>query len=183
MSIVNNLFRCFTFSRRNFMNCYRSLVLPILEYCSELFGPLSKSDINFLESVQRKFTKRLLPDLPYKERLKQLSLKTLWTRRLLKDLCITHKYIYGFVWSDNIFKLADSQSRSFSLRGNGLKLQCPIESDVKYNFITNRVFNHWNMLPSSVVCFDHCSAFQTRLEAWYKSNVSLLESLDPTCLT
>ena len=53
----------------SFTQVYKSLVLPILDYCSVVWNPLYVRDIEALEKVQHRFT-RILPmhrDLPYKE--------------------------------------------------------------------------------------------------------------------
>ena len=51
-------------------------VRPILEYNSVVWSPSLKKDIDLIEKVQRRFTKRLfgLKDLTYKERLVRLNL-------------------------------------------------------------------------------------------------------------
>ena len=179
-AIVNSLFRCFSFSKERFMLCYKTKVLPILEYGSEVFAPLNKGDIMSLEVVQRRFTKRLLPGFPYKNRLEKLKLSTLWKRRLFKDLCTAHKYIYGHFWTSNIVTLAPPTSVRHMLRGNGLKLSdCP-PALVNLKFISSRIAPVWNRLPAEIALL-HCpSEFKCRLEKWFLSENVFLGSLDPT---
>ena len=50
---------------------FRAYVLPVLSYASQVWNPSNRSHINLLESVQRKFCKRLngFRDMSYRERL------------------------------------------------------------------------------------------------------------------
>jgi ribonuclease P/MRP protein subunit RPP40 len=74
-------------------------VRPTLEYASCVWSPYRITDINRIESVQRKFTKRLpgFALLNYKERLLQLKMETLESRRLRQDLLLAYKILFGLV--------------------------------------------------------------------------------------
>ena len=76
---------------------YRSLVLPILEYCCQLWSPTKIGMIRQLEAVQRTFTSRIegLSGLDYWERLKQLKLYSLERRRERYFIIYTWKIING----------------------------------------------------------------------------------------
>jgi len=58
------------------------------EHDSVIWSPYTVKDIELIESVQRRFTKRLpgFNILPYAERLKRLDLRSLELRRLHTDL-------------------------------------------------------------------------------------------------
>ena len=60
-----------------FSKLYKSLVRPILEYCSPVWCPNLKKDLNTLEKVQRRASKGALgnigQDMPYEEYLKLLN--------------------------------------------------------------------------------------------------------------
>ena len=71
-------------------------VRPLLEYNSVVWSPYYKHDIEAIERVQRKFSKRLpgLKEFTYKERLKFLGWPTLELRRLYTDLIsLTHSLL------------------------------------------------------------------------------------------
>ena len=64
-----------------------------------IWAPSTLSDIDSLESVQRRFTKRLsgLHSFSYEARWKRLNLQSLELRRLLTDLMWCYKIIFGLV--------------------------------------------------------------------------------------
>ena len=73
---------------KSFMMLYKTLVRPILEYCSSVWYPMFKRDSKALEGVQRRATKvlRNLRDLSYPERFFRLKLPSLVYRRRRSDL-------------------------------------------------------------------------------------------------
>ena len=72
---------------------------PIVEYNSVIWSPVAKHDIELVEKVQRRFTKRLrgLRNLSYCDRLTKLGLCTLELRRLHLDLLYCYKIVFGLV--------------------------------------------------------------------------------------
>jgi len=75
-------------------------VRPLVEYCSIAWSKnLLKQDIEQLEKVQWRFTKRLhgLRSLPYKDRLCFLGLHSLELRRLQLDLIYCYKIVFRLV--------------------------------------------------------------------------------------
>jgi len=63
-----------SFQSRNPQLLFRAFtvfVRPLLDYCSPVMSPIYKTDINLIESAQRRFTKRLLGlrDISYHDRL------------------------------------------------------------------------------------------------------------------
>ena len=74
-------------------------VRPIVEYNSVIWSPVAKRDIELVEKVQRRFTKRLrgLRNLSYCDRLTKLGLCTLEQHRLHLDLLYCYKIVFGLV--------------------------------------------------------------------------------------
>ena len=72
-------------------------VRPILEYCSVVWNPFLSKDITAIETVQRRFTKRLpgMSGLTYHQRLVKLGLESLELRRTRVDLVFAYKIIFG----------------------------------------------------------------------------------------
>jgi len=67
---------------------FLTYVRQLLEYNSVVWSPFYKQDIEAIERVQRRFSKRLpgLKNLSYEERLKYLGWPTLELRRLCTDV-------------------------------------------------------------------------------------------------
>jgi len=78
----------------------------LLDYCSPVWAPVYKTDINLIESVQRRFAKRLLSlkSISYDDRLVMLdNADTLEIRRLKMYIImlfkITHNVVALDFWS------------------------------------------------------------------------------------
>jgi hypothetical protein len=162
----NLIFRSFVYKDRAFLtNLFRTYVRPCLEYCCSVWNPHMIRDINCIERVQRRFTKRVpgLWDVPYQERLKILNLELLERRRLAIDLVTCFKIIYNFVnlkFTD-FFQYAPVARN----RGHSKKLFLPrSHSDIRKHFFAHRVVNVWNALPETVVTSPSVAAFKNRLK-------------------
>ena len=73
------------------VKAYTVYVRPLLEYNCAIWSPRFKKDINLIESVQRYFTRKvfsklMLPDTCYNNRLLNLGLQRLETRHTICDL-------------------------------------------------------------------------------------------------
>ena len=122
---ATQIWRCFLCKDvENLIRAFTTYVRPMLEYCSPVWSPVSVSLIDQLESVQRRFTKRLsgLRSLTYDERCARLGINRL-KLRLHVDLTLCYKIIHGLVLL--------SCDRSFTIiydhltRGHSLKLFVP----------------------------------------------------------
>ena len=74
------------------LTLYKALVVPIAEYCCQLWCPVAVGQIASIEGIQRTFTSRIagLQNYNYWERLKKLSLYSLQRRR--------ERYVIIYVW-------------------------------------------------------------------------------------
>ena len=89
---INLIFRNFVRKDPAFLKkCYLSYVRPILEYCSPVWSPHLKKDIEALERVQKYFTRRVhgLKRFDYKERLFILNLESLEEDAFCILICIS----------------------------------------------------------------------------------------------
>ena len=74
------------------MTLFKSLVIPRVEYCCQLWNPDKQGDIRDIEGVQKSFTRKItgLSEMKYWERLDALNLYSLERRR--------ERYIIIYVW-------------------------------------------------------------------------------------
>ena len=81
------------------LSLYRSMVLPHMEYCCQLWSPYRLGDIRKIEAVQRSFTARIQGGghLHYWERLVHFKLYSLERRRERYIIMYIYKIISGLV--------------------------------------------------------------------------------------
>ena len=168
--ILGMIKRTFTYlDIDSFVQLYKSLVRPHIDYCIQVWRPYLQKDIDALEKIQRRAT-RMLPVLrekSYEDRLKILNLTTLETRRIRGDIIQAFKIIKGFddVETDNFFMFRKTKCT----RGHSLTLfksQCHLDIR-KYGF-GHRVVNLWNALPEDIIICDSLHSFKSRLDKFLK---------------
>ena len=88
-----------TRARVPMLTLYKSLVLPILEYCSVLWCPLAVGNIQKLEAVQWSFIRKIIGTrgMDYWQRLKELKLYSLERRRERYRILYTWKVLENLV--------------------------------------------------------------------------------------
>ena len=154
---------------KSILMLYKTLVRPILEYCSSVWNPMFKRDSEALERVQRRATKvlRNLRDLSYPERLFKLKLPSLVYRRRRSNLTQVYRMLHHIDDIDytKFFKLAEG----CKTRGHTLKLAKQRTASRLRQFVLGiRVVNDWNSLDKSVVMAESVNAFKTGLKASWK---------------
>ena len=177
--MVGLIRRSFDFlTETTFVQLYKSLVRPLLEYGHCAWQPSQKTLCSDVEDVQRRATKLLssLKDKPYPDRLKTLELPCFEHRRLRGDIIEVYKYLHGYY---DVNKPTFQPTTNGNLRGNALKLQkTRFRLDTRGNYFSIRAVDHWNRLSDSVVLAPSVNAFKSRLDKHWRDLQSLY---DPPC--
>jgi len=105
------------------------MTVIILEYCSVPWNPMLEKDIETLEEVQRRFTKRIpgLQDLTYCQRLARSKLDSFELRRIRLDLIFTYKLVFGLTE----LKLSDFFSTAHRCQKSGTPVQFFFHAEVQ----------------------------------------------------
>ena len=158
------LFKCFiTRDAEILSRAFKVYIRPLLEYASSVWSPVQVGLIDKIESVQRRYTKRIdgLELLTYPERLSVLNLESLELRRLHADLITAYKLIFG---------LSDSHSEFFVVRENSTTRGHPYKImpehchiNIRKYFFSQRVTKIWNSLPAASINFTDLKAFRSSL--------------------
>ena len=133
------------------LTLYKTLVRPLLDYCSPVWSPYRKNDIMKIEKIQKRYTKMIegCKSLSYGERLERLSLTTLEVRRHRADLIQVFKIINdeGRTYPNDFFTFRERTGRK-----NTMKIyKKRVNSDLEKNGFVFRVVEPWNALPNDIV--------------------------------
>ena len=135
------------------LTLYKTLVRPILEYCSAVWSPTLVGEIAQLEQVQRNFTRRILgcQKLGYWERLAVLNLQSLQRRR--ERYAVIHMWkIYNGLVPNGIgleFTETSRHGPRAILPGFNYRAQRAISSQYENSFSVRGPML-WNTLPRNV---------------------------------
>ena len=161
------------------LTLWKSLILPRLEYCCQLWSPHKIGDITKLEAIQRSFTSKIegMENLNYWERLRKLGLYSLQRRR--------ERYIILYVWKSleglvpNVGFQANQHPRRGRLcqvrraEGTSQRIQTLIHNS--YTFSGTRLFNSTPRELRELKKIDPDS-FKRQLDRW----LSRVPDLPPT---
>ena len=151
-----------------FRTLYCSHVRPHMEFSIQAWSPYLKKDVEKLEKVQRRATKlvRGIRNRPYEERLKILDLHRLEKRRIRGDLIETHKILSGREGLDkDKFFNTDVDKRT---RGEKKIFKQRSRLEIRKNFFSQRVVNHWNGLTEEVRVAETVTQLKRRLDKEWK---------------
>jgi hypothetical protein len=141
-------------------------IRPILEYNSILWSPNLVYLIDLIESVQRKFSKRIpsLSTLPYSSRLNRLNLQPLELRRLHSDLINYYKILNGMSpLNPNDYFLIYSPITS--TRSTTPSLLKPLRASCNLSaFFSYRSVDAWNYLSSDLKLLTSFPAFKSAIK-------------------
>ena len=145
------------------LRLYKALVRPHLEYCVQAWRPHLQKDINLLENVQKRVAKMLgVNKNRYYEKISDLGLTTLETRRLRGDLIVVFKMFKGMldVNVHDFFTVSHASSRGHSCK---LFKERFLTDFGKFSF-GNRVVNEWNLLTQDLVDCSTVEQFKIKVD-------------------
>lgn len=150
------------------MTLWKALVLPIMDYCSQLWNPASTGDIQTLEMVQRSFIRKIdsVKHLDYWQQLQKLRLYSLQRRRERYIIIYMWRILEGQVPNIGVkFKFCERRGRECLIpaivaRGKMLTLR-----DNSLSVIGPRLFN---ALPTQIRNIAGCNldVFKKALDNW-----------------
>jgi hypothetical protein len=140
-------------------------VRPLVEYCVPVWSPSYIADINKIEAVQRRFTKRLFNFrwLSYRDRLLKLGADSLELRRLKLCLTMIYKITHGIVAidADSLFEMSTTCTRRHNFK---IVKPLPNVNCFKHSFAC-RDIPLWNSLPESIVNARNATVFKGLLDS------------------
>ena len=149
---------------------FTGLIRPHVEYAVHTWSPYMRKDVERVERVQRRATKRI-PELrgsSYEKRLERLGLTTLEERRRRGDAILTFKILHGLENID-FWQLFQPRTSEHNLRGHSKSLfKRRSRLQIRANFYSNRIVNHWNSLSELVVNAPSVNCFKNRYDELMK---------------
>ena len=153
-----------------FMQLYKGMVRPHLEYGNQIWHPYLKRQSIAIERVQRRATKLVnnLSDLSYRDRLTRLNLPSLKYRRLRGDLITTYKLFTNP--NSNGFERFFSNAPSTITRNNTGKIYKEYSrTNIRKFSFSNRVIDPWNCLPTSTKTAKSLNIFKSQIDKYYRN--------------
>ena len=157
--LKRNLYHCNSQIRSQ---AYFLYVRPILEYASIVWAPYTKTNIEKLESVQRRAARFVVSDYDFSSSvtsiLNELKWCSLEVRRQVSRLMMFYKILQGSVALELPYEISLIDTVT---RGHNRRYQTPFSRiDIhKFSFFPATV-RLWNSSPDSVVNLDSFEAFR-----------------------
>ncbi len=157
------------------LSVFLTYIKQTLNYASQIWNSGRRRDANLIESVQRRFTKRMtgMRNLSYINRLTTLDILSLEATRLQCDLITAYQITHGLMGISP--ENAGLQLSTNATRGGGLKLHQKFvkKSSVAAMFCF-RIPTIWNSLPSHIIECKSLPAFKSSLKLYLRDLDSLL---------
>ena len=173
-----------TFTTRDsitMLTLFKSLVLPRLDYGSQLWSPHLVKHIDQFDKIQRSFNKHItgMQSLEYSERLVSLKLYSLQMRRERYCIIYVWKIIEGLVPNFSkpiVCSYSERRGRSCIISHVNLGRL----GSLAYNSFRWREKRLFNAMPKYIRCISSCSvvSFKSKLDCYLKNIVDLLVGLD-----
>ena len=168
---LNQILKCFHYRDKYvFLNLYKQRVRPLLEFSTAAWNPWLKTDIELLEKIQMKAVKAIssLKAKTYPEKLKELKLMSLETRRSRYDLIQVYKSLHKLdkvnpaTWFNTVGQNPARVTRLSNYELNLIKSRSRL--DVRSQFFSQRVVDKWNSIPTDVKIKPSINSFKNALD-------------------
>jgi hypothetical protein len=175
-NLTSWILRTFESRERNVMlTLFKSLILPKIEYGSQLYFPYKITEISSIENIQRHFTRQIhgYSHLNYYDRLTKLKLFSLQRR--------AERYLIIYIWKVIEDKVLNLETNPITVKLNprtGRKIDIPAVTKktgsyqtIQYNSFIHRAGRIFNNLPVEVrnVTDVTVESFKTRLDRVLKT--------------
>ena len=169
---INRAFSCKT--KDIMLQIFKVFVRPHLEYAVTAWSPWLRKDIEILERIQHRATRRM-SDVQgsYPERLLQLGLTTLEERRSRGDAIEVFKYLRGFLDIDKetLFHSNAPLQPKTRHQCSFMPVTVPRASlDLRKNFFSIRGARLWNSLPSELRKCQTVNQFKNTYDSYMQRN-------------
>ena len=176
-------------NQRARITLFRSLAVPVLDYCSTAFFPRQKSQIDELEGSVKRFLRTIRLGTPsdatseeiHRSQLAQLGWESLALRRVKLALILGYKLIFKVLPFGELFfqeyapaSSSENVSRNTRHTQNILGHYHPVQPVQKYfqgrkikiseNSFTSLVCKFWNNLSLDDIAYSSITAFKTALD-------------------
>ena len=145
---------------------YKGIVRPVTEYCSPVWSPHQKKDIDQLETVQCRAARYVFHNYQRKGSsvsgmIKELGWESLQQRRARADMVNFYKVQHGLIAVQHPHILQRIQRPKLETTNNFQKPFCSTYS-YKFSFFP-RSMRMWNKLDSSISSLDSLTSFKAAI--------------------
>ena len=150
-----------------FLSLYKRFVRPNLEFSTVAWSPWTNEDKENIEKVQIKAVNMIsgLRGNNYEEKLTELKLESLESRREMFDMVQVYKILHNVDKVDEntwFTRIDNSHERVTRLAADPFNLVKKRANNELYkNFFSKRVIDSWNTLPSEIKCARNVNIFKS----------------------
>ena len=158
--LLGFIFRCGRYfsNQSSMMSLYNALIRSRLEYCSSVWSPFYHNSISQIERVQKKFSRMFfykfnMERKSYDQRLSDLKLHSLESRRLEKDEVVLFKLVHNHIDSQLCHQLS-FDNRNRSIRQSRVFYLPHFKTNIQRNCPLMRLQEHHDIFFSDLDLFD-----------------------------
>jgi hypothetical protein len=169
LAVLGQITRAFHYRDRHvFVKLYKQYVRPHLEFSTPAWSPWTEGDKKILEKVQQRAVNMVsgLASKTYEERLKELNMETLEERRYMADMTMVRNIMHarGGLRPETWFE-KNSTERNLRSSSDPLNIKKRHgRTEMRRNFFSLRVIDHWNAIPSELKKIEKPANFKSSLK-------------------